>query len=106
MIIDNLDFENKNSYMVISIKNKMDSTNAQEIGKIIEERISRFNGDIILNFENLEYMTSAGLQTILIIAKNRKSINKTLSIYKPQKAVDYVLQVSGFYSFLDKAESL
>ena len=105
-MIDNLAFENKESYMVISIKDKMDSTNAQDIGKIIEEKINTFDGDIVLDVENLEYMTSAGLQTILMIAKNRKNINRTVSVLKPQKAVDYVLRISGFYEFLDKVNSL
>jgi anti-anti-sigma factor len=104
--IDNLIFEENDSYLIIKIKDKLDSINAPIIHKVIEEKIKNIKNDAILDFEQLGYMTSAGLQVILMIAKHLKRFNKTLYIYKPQKAVDYVIQISGFYSFVAKIEKM
>ncbi len=101
-----LKFEEKDSHLIISIDGKLDSLNARQVQKQIEEKLEENEFDVIFNLEKLEYMTSAGLQVILMVSKNRKAKDKATYLYRPQKIVDYVIKISGFYAFLKKIEKL
>ncbi len=101
-----VEFRKDKDKMIVSLTGRLDSSNAQSIHEEIKKELSGFDGDIIFNLENLEYMTSAGLQVLLLVSKNRKHKGKMAYVYKPQQIVDYVLEVSGFYSFIKKLDRL
>lgn len=101
-----LKFEEKNSVLVIKIDDKLDSLNASEIYDKIKEKLEDSDADVIFNFENLDYISSAGLQILISAAKDRKALGKSVSIYKPNSMVDSVINISGFYSFLKKAQEI
>ncbi len=101
-----LKFIEKESHLIISIEGKLDSFNAQQVYAKVEEKIKNSDSDIVFDLSNLEYMTSAGLQVLLMASKNRNSKGKLTYIYKPQRIVDYVLKVSGFYAFLKKTDNM
>lgn len=101
-----LKFTETEDSLIITIEGRLDSVNARFIGKKIEERLDGCSKDVIFNVEKLEYMTSAGLQILLAVSKNRKTIGKNTFIHKPQKIVDYVIRISGFYAFLQKIDKI
>ena len=97
--------ETKNS-LIITIEGRLDSVNARSIAKKIETRLQGCTKDVIFNVEKLEYMTSAGLQVLLFVSKNRRATGKNTFIHKPQKIVDYVIRISGFYAFLQRIDKI
>jgi len=101
-----LKFEEKNSVLIIEIDDKLDFLNAKEIYDKIEEKLKDCDLDIVFNFENLDYISSAGLQILIFAAKNRKALGKSVSVYKPNSMVDSVINVAGFYTFLKKAKEI
>ncbi len=101
-----LKFEEKKGALIIEISDKLDSLNAKEIYDKIEERLKNCDKDVVFDFENLDYISSAGLQILISAAKNRKSVGKDVYIYKPNSMVDSVINVAGFYSFLKKAQQI
>ncbi len=101
-----LEFKTVQDVLIITIDGRLDSLNASDVYKQIEEKLKEHSGDVIFNFENLEYISSAGLQVLLMCAKNRQSIGKKTYVYKPRDIVEEVLNVSGFYSFIGKADKL
>ncbi len=101
-----LKFEERSGVLVIEIDDKLDFLNAKEIYDKIEEKLKNCDTDVVFNFENLDYISSAGLQILIFTAKNRKTLGKGVSVYKPNSMVDSVINVAGFYSFLKKTEEI
>ena len=54
---------------IIKLTGKIDSNNINELEKNIMEEIKDFEGDIIFDAEELEYISSAGLRMILKVKK-------------------------------------
>jgi len=101
-----LEFKEKESVLVIKIDGKLDSLNAKEVYEAVLERLKETNKSVVFDFEDLEYISSAGLQVIIATVKDRKAIDKDVLIYKPNSMVDNVLNIAGFYSFLKKAKDV
>ncbi|WP_025209350.1 STAS domain-containing protein [Hippea sp. KM1] len=101
-----LEFKEKDGVLVIKIDGKLDSLNAKEVYEAVLERLKETDKSVVFDFEDLEYISSAGLQVIIATVKDRKAINKDVSIYKPNGMVDNVLNIAGFYSFLKKAKDV
>ncbi len=101
-----LEFKEKEGVLIIKIDGKLDSLNAKEIYDDVLERLKETEKSIVFDFEDLEYISSAGLQVIIATVKDRKAIGKDVSIYKPNGMVDNVLNIAGFYSFLKKAKDV
>jgi anti-anti-sigma factor len=101
-----VEFKDSNDYLIVSIKGKLDSLNSKEVGKKIDEWIKNSNKDVVFDFEGLDYISSAGLQILVTIAKNRSAIGKYVYIYKPNDMIDNIITITGFYSFLKKIDEL
>ncbi len=101
-----LEFKEKEGVLVIKINGKLDSLNAKEVYDAVLERLKETDKSVVFDFEDLEYISSAGLQVIIATVKDRKAIGKDVLIYKPNGMVDNVLNIAGFYSFLKKAKEL
>ena len=57
------------------------------------------------NFENLEYISSAGLRVVLVIAKKLKPVNGQMLISNLKGVVKEVFEISGFTSLLQIYET-
>jgi len=55
--------------MVVSVKGRMDAVSAADFEKILEDQLTAGETRFILDFNDLEYISSAGLQCILSAAK-------------------------------------
>ena len=62
-----------NEKLTIYLTGSIDSNNAENIGKEIEEiRSANNDGSLVLNAEELKYISSAGLRQILRLKKKEK----------------------------------
>ncbi len=59
--------------VVVSLKGRMDTDAAAEFGKEISTLINEGKNSFIINFKELEYISSKGLMVVLSIAKQLKS---------------------------------
>lgn len=55
---------------------------------------------VLLNLEELDYISSAGLRSILVAAKLLKSARGEMRICHPNEVVAEVLETSGFHNLL------
>ncbi len=99
-------FQDKDKFLIIAVDGKLDSLNARESLALMEKKLRESDKDVVFNFENLEYISSAGLQILLLCAQNRKKISKDVFIYKPSNMVDNIIKIAGFYSFLKKKKHI
>ncbi len=64
----------------------------QQLTRLIEEGENRF----LVNFEKLDYISSAGLRVLLAAAKQLKEIDGELRICRLNEVVREVFDISGF----------
>lgn len=91
--------------LTIFLEGRIDSNNAAETEEQITGLVSR-NPDgskVIIDAENLEYISSAGLRVLL---KVRKQLNKPLPVINVSNEVYDVFSVTGFTELLDVRKKL
>ena len=87
--------------MNIALKGRIDSTNAAEVEKQINEQIGDFTGELLLDAGALEYISSAGLRVILRLKKanpDTKVINCNSEVYE-------IFDMTGFTEMMDVAKA-
>lgn len=87
---------------VIELNGRIDTNNANKIEEEINSKIENFNGDLILDAKNLEYISSAGLRIIMRLKKKNDSTKVTncnLEIYE-------IFHMTGFTQMMEITRSL
>ncbi len=88
--------------LVIEVRGRVDGLNADEFRSRMQENIqSQAREAVILDFEGLAYISSAGLRVILLLADtlNRRS-QKLVLCALPQAVLD-IVQATGFDNIVD-----
>ena len=78
---------------------RLDANSAPEAEEIVKQMIERFD-TIVLNMEQLDYISSAGLRVIKIIHMGMKKKNGELILTNVQKMVMEVFEMVGFAGLL------
>ena len=87
-------------YSVFRLNGRLDSNTAMGFEQKLFECIENGTQRLILDFQELDYISSAGLRVILKATKSLKSDNGKLVLCAMQDYVKEVFEISGFDSFL------
>ena len=92
-----------NDVTVVDFSGRLDTRTS---GHATEE-MSRIAGTskILVNLENLEYISSAGLRVLLLTAKQLAQSGGTMKLCGANGTVEEVLEISGFGALLDLHDS-
>jgi anti-sigma B factor antagonist len=82
--------------VIVSVAGRMDTVSAPPFDKKLETLMAEGDTCILIDFKDLEYMSSAGLQTILATAKKLERINGEIILLHLAGAVKEVFEISGF----------
>lgn len=91
---------------IIKVSGRLDSSNFESLGEEINSQIESGLRDFILDFEALEYISSAGLRVILVTMKKLTGIKGKLRLCSMQGFIKEVFDLSGFSAILKIDESL
>lgn len=94
----NINIDEGPNALVVSVAGKIDASNSPEIENEIATYTATVQKIVILDLQELEYISSAGLRVVLISAKNLKARGQDLFISGLQGSVKDVFELSGFYS--------
>lgn len=86
----------ENEKVTLTVSGRLDTTTAPELEAVLDEVIEKAK-DLVFNFENLEYISSAGLRVIL---KAQKAMN-TKGSMKLTGVNDGIMEVFDITGFLD-----
>jgi stage II sporulation protein AA (anti-sigma F factor antagonist) len=78
------------------VAGRMDAVTAPQFDKRLETLVSEGATKIVIDFRHLEYISSAGLQTILANAKKLENLNGEILLVHLSGAVKEVFEISGF----------
>jgi len=83
---------------VVSVKGRIDAVTAPEFERNLSDWISKGENTFLLSFGDLEYISSAGLRSILAIAKKLKEQKGKIVLTGLKGSVGEVFKISGFDS--------
>lgn len=86
--------------VVLEIKGRMDVIAAMEYEKAIKECLQRGDRQFVVDLNALDYISSAGLRSLLTTAKKIKEIKGTANFCNVKGVVKEVFAMSGFDSIL------
>lgn len=86
---------------IAEIFGRVDTTTAPEFQKLITDVLTEKPARLVLDCAQLEYISSAGLRALLIIAKTAKAAGINVNLCALTDFVVDVLATSGFDSFFD-----
>ena len=86
------------SAAVVSVTGRIDAITAGEFEKGLSELMAGGDCTLVLNFNGLEYISSAGLRSILSTAKQLKAKEGKMLFAGLQGSVKDVFKISGFGS--------
>lgn len=86
----------ENNAIVATIIGRLDSVTAPEYEKTIRELIDGGNCHFVVDFEKLDYISSAGLRALLLMAKLLKEKNGKVCFANVKGNVRSVFDMSGF----------
>jgi anti-anti-sigma factor len=90
---------------VVSVKGKIDAVTSPDFEKSLSELIGKGEKIIVMDLGSLEYISSAGLRSILATAKHLKPIDGKLLFAGLQGPVKDVFRISGFASIFQIFDS-
>jgi anti-anti-sigma factor len=92
--------------VVIALTGRMDAVSAPQFDKTVDDFIVQGETRIIIDFKTLEYISSAGLQSVLALAKRLEVINGEIILSDLNGAVKEVFEISGFSSIFPIYDNL
>lgn len=87
-----------NKQITISLSGQLDTNTAPELEKAVDELGYNFT-EVILDFTDLSYVSSAGLRVLLILQKKMNSVG-TLTILNVNSDIMDVFEITGFSTIL------
>lgn len=89
---------------LVQLSGRLDSSVAGEVMDQLNGLVNSGTTKLVVNLNELTYISSAGLRSILVAAKLIKSVNGGMRLCEPNGRVSKVLDESGF-AYLIKIDS-
>ena len=83
---------------VIDVNGSVDALTAPELSKTLLDQIADGHANLVVNLIGVEFMSSAGLRTLLGAVKEARSNGGDMRIASATPGVDKVLRMSGFHN--------
>lgn len=93
------------SVLTIVASGRLDSGTSRDFGSLLSERIDKGKHKIIVDFQELDYVSSAGLRVLVMAAKRLKKENGLFVLFHVGKHVREVFDICGFMKFLTLVDS-
>ncbi len=90
----------RNKALVVKVNGRMDAVTAPEFEKTVSLWIDKGENCFVIDLSSLEYISSAGLRSILVVAKKLKAINGQILLAAMEASVNEVFTISGFNSII------
>ncbi len=83
---------------VVTLKGRLNVTTTAELEKVFSTLLSENKTKVLLDFRQLEYISSAGLRVLLAAAKQFKKVSGQIVLSSLAPSVKQVFEISGFTS--------
>ena len=98
-----LSVEKQNQTAIVAASGRLDAAGAPELETRCKALILEGSNRLLLDLAKVEYVSSAGLRSLLVLAKAVKSAGGALALCSLVPAVRDVMTISGFDNILPLA---
>ncbi|OHX64008.1 STAS domain-containing protein [Flammeovirga pacifica] len=102
----NITQEKIKDYSVINVSGFIDASNSGALENTIKSLIEEGVDKVILNLEEVDYMSSSGLRVFLMGSKELQSKDGIFRVCNANEVVMEILTISGFNMIVDIRETL
>ena len=88
-----------NKELTLTVEGRVDTITSKDLGKEINAELGNFDS-LIMDFTDLEYISSAGLRVLITTQKKLKAENIPLVIKNVNDTVNEIFRMSGFNKIL------
>lgn len=97
--------ERSGEVLVLLPQGRLDSNNAAAAEAEILELVTGGAHRVVMDFTSLDYISSAGLRVVLVVAKRLKQLGGSFVLCKLPSHIREVFEISGFLSILKSADT-
>ena len=83
---------------VVDVSGSVDALTAPELSKILLGQIADGHANLVVSLIGVDFMSSAGLRTLLGAVKEARSNGGDLRIASMNPGIDKILKMSGFHN--------
>ncbi len=91
-----LHVEPHNGTLVVAVEGRIDGTNALDFHGAVSDSLGDDAGPLLIDFENLSYISSAGLRVVLSLAKTLQQRAGRIAVCSLSGMIAQIFQTSGF----------
>jgi anti-anti-sigma factor len=95
---------------IVTVTGSVDALTAPGLAKTLSDQVQAGRANLVVDLMGVEFMSSAGLRTLLGAVKETRSQGGDLRIASSNPGVDKVLKMSGFHNiakvFASQAEAI
>ena len=91
-----LNIEHSGELLISTPSGRLDGTNSRNFEESLKSEIGDSKCSVVLDFKDLNYISSAGLRAILLIAKSVRADNANLALCSLSDNIKEVFEISGF----------
>ena len=98
--------EKQDDINIYKLSGRLDSNTSPDLEKRLDDALENGTTKMVADFENLDYISSAGLRVILKTSKALKRSQGTFVLCAMQDYVREIFEISGFDTFLPIVPSI
>ncbi len=95
----NIDKNYNDKELTLTVEGRIDTITSQDLDKEINEEFGNFDS-LILDFTDVEYISSAGLRVLIATQKKLNADNIPFVIKNVNDAINEIFRMSGFDKIL------
>ncbi|MBT5873019.1 MAG: STAS domain-containing protein, partial [Candidatus Latescibacteria bacterium] len=93
-------------YSIVTCSGRIDSDNYSQAEAALTEIVDAGNHHLILNLSDLDYISSAGLRTLINLAKKIKYHNGTIAAALMKRDVREIFDIAGFHVLIPTYDTI
>lgn len=93
--------DNDGNILLLSPSGRLDTITAPDFDEAVNQHLEQGAGHLVLDLAGLEYISSAGLRSMLMLAKKMKAQSGALVLCGLNQMIAEVFEVSGFLALFD-----
>ncbi|MDR3054701.1 MAG: STAS domain-containing protein [Zoogloeaceae bacterium] len=94
-------YEEAGEVQIAAIEGRINGSNADELEETLLALLNKGSQKLVLDFSGVDYISSAGLRVVLLIAKQTAAASGTLVLCGMQAGVFEVFEMCGFVDILN-----
>ena len=93
--MDDVGVEQKDGVSIVNIKGRIDASNSGQIHEKILDEVGQGRNNIVVNFLEVSYISSAGLRILIYASKVIGKKSGSFSLCSVNSDIEKIFQISG-----------